>query len=91
MIGFLKLISFYFKGIVRFDSENNVLTEETGDHSADCRGLIESQALSYKLHSKRLGLDKISSLNVTGGGSVNREILQIVADVFECVRRQNHC
>ena len=50
----------------------------------DCRCLIESQALSYKLHSRLLGLEKISSVIVTGGGSVNKQILQIIADVFEC-------
>ena len=30
-----------------------------------------------------LGLNKISSILVTGGGSVNKSILQIIADVFE--------
>lgn len=92
-VGSNNKISFYFKeteitppvfhtGIVKFNNENNMLTEEIT--TLDCRGLIESQALAYKLHSRLLGLEKISSVIVTGGGSVNKEILQIIADVFEC-------
>ena len=30
-----------------------------------------------------MGLNQISSIIVTGGGSVNKEILQIIADIFE--------
>jgi xylulokinase len=78
----LKKIFIPIIGVVKFNNENNMLTEEIT--TLDCRGLIESQALSYKLHSRLLGLEKISSVIVTGGGSVNKEILQIIADVFEC-------
>lgn len=86
-------IGFYFReteitpdvlktGIVKFDKENKRI--DPSINITDCRAIIESQALSYKLHSKLLGLNEISSIVVTGGGSSNREILQIIADVFEC-------
>lgn len=57
-------------------------TESTLEE-ADCRGIIESQALSFKYHATCLGLNEINSITVTGGGSVNKEIVQILADVFE--------
>jgi xylulokinase len=69
-------------GIVKFDAKSQIVADAVIDE-ADCRGIIESQALSYKYHAQLLGLNSSSSIVVTGGGSVNDEILQIVADVFE--------
>ena len=85
-------ISFYFieteitpnalnPGIVKFNADNESVNSALDDR--DCRGIIEAQVLSYKHHAELLGLNKISSIVVTGGGSVNKEILQIVADIFE--------
>ncbi len=68
-------------GIVKFNDKDEMTSSEINE--ADCRGIIESQVLSYKQHAQLLGLNEISSIVVTGGGSVNREVLQIVADVFE--------
>ena len=87
-------LSFYFTeteitpnvnqiGIVKFNSENQAVCASQMT-SADCRGVIESQVLSFKSHADKLGLKEISSIVVTGGGSANKYILQIVADVFEC-------
>lgn len=69
-------------GIVKFTKQDELIASSSLD-SIDCRSLIESQALSFKHHARLLGLDRISSLVVTGGGSVNKQILQILADVFE--------
>jgi xylulokinase len=92
-------VGFYFRekeitpqvfqtGFVKFNNLNDLISNELNE--SDCRGIIESQAFSYKLHSKLLGLNKISSLVITGGGSFNREILQIIADVFECQVRPSN-
>jgi xylulokinase len=69
-------------GIVRFD-ENHRVVDDCRIDETDCRAIIESQAMSYKHHAKLLGLDQASSIVVTGGGSTNKQILQIIADVFE--------
>lgn len=70
--------------MVHYDNLSNpTLLQKDSLAESDCRGIIESQALSYKHHSQVLGLDEINSITVTGGGSVNKEILQVIADVFE--------
>lgn len=69
-------------GIVKFD-ENDQVILKSGIGERDCRGIVEAQVLSYKYHAQLLGLSQITSIVVTGGGSVNGEILQIVADIFE--------
>ncbi len=66
------------------------MLEESSINKSDCRGIIETQVLSYKYHAKLLGFSEINSITVTGGGSVNKNILQIIADVFESdVRTSN--
>jgi len=67
---------------VKFDKHDNRI-EDISINKTDCRGIIETQVLSYKYHAKLLGFTKINSITVTGGGSVNKEILQVIADVFE--------
>lgn len=69
-------------GIVKYNKNDRML-EEYSLNVADCRSIIESQALSFKYHATCLGLNEINSITVTGGGSVNKEIVQILADVFE--------
>ena len=74
-------------GLVRYGPESDeplLVNDHSTLDASDCRGIIESQALSYKHHARLLGLaEKPSQLIVTGGGSVNRAILQVIADVFE--------
>ena len=53
------------------------------DRDANVRAVVEAQALSSKLHSTWMGV-AINQLSVTGGGSANREILQVYADVHDC-------
>ncbi|MFA6109084.1 MAG: FGGY-family carbohydrate kinase [Candidatus Latescibacterota bacterium] len=58
-----------------------------GNAAAAVRAVIEAQALSSRLHSRWMGV-RLSSLNVTGGASANREILQVYADVHGCPARR---
>jgi len=53
------------------------------DAAANCRGMVEAQMMSMRLHS---GWMKVKPRKVlaTGGGSVNIPILQIMADVLNC-------
>jgi xylulokinase len=52
------------------------------DKKSNVRGIIEAQCLSMRLHSQWLK-SKLNEIIATGGGSENREILQVLADVFQ--------
>ncbi len=56
-------------GFDKFDMEGNV------------RGIIEGQFLSMKLHSQWIN-ETPKEIMVTGGASINDEILQTIADIF---------
>ncbi|XP_028288752.1 xylulose kinase isoform X2 [Parambassis ranga] len=62
-------------GVYRFDSE---------DSEVEVRALVEGQFLSRRLHAERLGYSIIPGTRVlaTGGASSNKEILQVLSDVF---------
>lgn len=45
------------------------------------RALIESQQTAMSLHSSWMGV-RVHTIHATGGASANREILQVMADVF---------
>jgi xylulokinase len=46
------------------------------------RAIIEGQFLSMLLHSQNLGLKVSGRVICTGGASKNKDILQVVSDVF---------
>jgi xylulokinase len=71
-------------GIIKFNQFDELIDNEIKFDEYECRAIIESQVLSYKYHSNLLGLKNINKIIVTGGGSLNKEILQIIADIFEC-------
>ena len=51
------------------------------DGVSDVRGVIEAQQLSMALHSRWMAAG-VTAIHATGGAAVNREILQVMADVF---------
>jgi len=51
------------------------------DRRTTARALIESQQMAMCLHSSWMGV-QVHTIHATGGASANREILQIMADVF---------
>jgi xylulokinase len=55
---------------------------EKDDIPGHVRGVVEAQAMSMKIHSAWMKV-RPSRIFVTGGASENREILKIIADVFE--------
>jgi xylulokinase len=63
-------------GIHRFDLEPN-------DAAANCRAMVEAQMMSMRIHSAWMQI-KPTRIYVTGGGSVNAPVLQIMADVMNC-------
>ena len=63
-------------GIHRFDLDGN-------DAAGNCRAVVEAQMMSMRIHSEWMGVQP-SAIYVTGGASVNPEILQIMADVQNC-------
>jgi xylulokinase len=61
----------------------------SGNAGANVRGVVEGQALSMLIHSRWMGKPP-KRIRATGGGSANREVLQVIADVFgaEIVRQE---
>jgi len=53
----------------------------SGDGGTDVRAVVESQQLSMALHSRWMAR-VVDTIHATGGAAVNREILQVMADVF---------
>jgi xylulokinase len=51
------------------------------DAAANVRAVVEAQAMAMARHSAWMGV-QVRQIVATGGASVNREMLQIIADVF---------
>jgi xylulokinase len=51
------------------------------DRDGHVRGVIEAQMMSMAVHSGWMGVS-IDTIHATGGAAANREILQVMADVF---------
>jgi xylulokinase len=49
--------------------------------ACDVRAVVEAQMLSMALHSKWMAR-RVDTIHATGGAAVNRDILQVMADVF---------
>ena len=54
-----------------------------GLRARGCRAVVEAQMMSMRIHSEWMGV-RPSAIYVTGGASVNPEIIQIMADVQNC-------
>ncbi|CAH0752176.1 unnamed protein product [Diatraea saccharalis] len=65
-----------------WDSQGRAIEKLAAQFEA--RALLEGQALARRAHAAHLGLiiDSSSRVVATGGASVNKELLQIFADVF---------
>jgi xylulokinase len=61
-------------GVRRFDLD-------AADAAANVRAVVEGQMMAMTLHSRWLGV-RIDTIHATGGAAVNRDILQVMADVF---------
>jgi xylulokinase len=83
-------IGFYFRepeitppvahvGVHRFDAQGRKVV--TFPAAADVRAVMEGQFLSMRLHGANVGL-KPKVILATGGASVNRGLLRVMADVF---------
>jgi len=69
------------KGVYLFNPKGEQISAfDNPKHYA--RAIVESQILAMYLHSKNIGLKVTHGVLVTGGGSRNPEILQIISDVF---------
>ncbi len=51
------------------------------DRDGHVRGVIEAQMISMALHSSWMRIE-VDTIRATGGAAANREILQVMADVF---------
>ena len=55
---------------------------EPADAEGNVRAVVEAQMMSLALHSRWMGV-KISTIYATGGASTNRDVLQVMSDVFD--------
>jgi xylulokinase len=55
---------------------------EATDGDGNVRAIVEAQMMSLALHSRWMGV-KISTIYATGGASTNRDVLQVMSDVFD--------
>jgi xylulokinase len=74
-----------------FDPEITPLVLEPGvrrhglradDAAANVRGVVEAQMMALYLHSRWMGV-RFRTIYATGGASANRDILQVMANVFD--------
>jgi xylulokinase len=55
---------------------------ESSDGPAHVRAIVEAQMMALALHSRWMGV-RIGTIYATGGASANRDVLQVMADVFD--------
>ena len=55
---------------------------ESSDADASVRAVVEAQMMAMALHSRWMGV-RIATIYATGGASANRDVLQVLADVFD--------
>uniref|UniRef100_A0A8I5NMT3 Xylulose kinase n=1 Tax=Papio anubis TaxID=9555 RepID=A0A8I5NMT3_PAPAN len=69
-------------GCHRFNAESHKVAAFPGD--VEVRALIEGQFMAKRIHAEGLGYRIMSKTKIlaTGGASHNRDILQVLADVF---------
>ncbi|HYN07976.1 MAG TPA: FGGY family carbohydrate kinase [Vicinamibacterales bacterium] len=60
---------------------------DADDARANVRAVIEAQMMAMSIHSRWMGMN-IDTISATGGASANREILQVMADVFNAPVQQ---
>ncbi|OWA50679.1 Xylulose kinase [Hypsibius exemplaris] len=71
-------------GIHRFDGNDEALSELSP--AQEIRALVEFQAIAKRYHLQCMGFHAKpeTRIFVTGGGSRNRTLLQVIANVFQC-------
>ncbi len=55
---------------------------DPSDTASNVRAVVEAQVLAMKRHSAWMGV-RVDTIRATGGAARNREILEVVADVFD--------
>uniref|UniRef100_A0A674AQA2 Xylulose kinase n=1 Tax=Salmo trutta TaxID=8032 RepID=A0A674AQA2_SALTR len=70
-------------GVHRFDKDNTKVTGFSAQ--GEIRALVEGQFLAKRVHAEKLGYKIIPGTRVlaTGGASSNKDILQVLSDVFD--------
>src|SRR4029077_11328303 len=54
---------------------------DPAEAARNVRAIVEAQAMAMRLHSRWIA-DRVTGIRATGGAAANRDILQVVADVF---------
>jgi len=74
-----------FQGDFRFNKSDEPVTKFSSEET-EIRALIEGQVMAKRLHTERMGfrITESTRVIVTGGASVNKAILQVISDIFNC-------
>ncbi|ETO34426.1 hypothetical protein RFI_02668 [Reticulomyxa filosa] len=64
------------------ESKEHKAGKSAEDEYALIRSVVESQFMSFKSHLNFIGLKQCKRIFATGGGSSNKTLLQILADIF---------
>ena len=78
-----EIIPHGIQGDFRFN-RNDEPASRFASNETEVRALVEGQMVAKRLHAERLGftLTEDTRILVTGGGSINKAIQQVIADVF---------
>jgi xylulokinase len=68
--------------VVQFGPDGGAETREGADARVAVRALVEGQAIALARHSAWMGVVP-RTIHATGGAGANREVLQVLADVFD--------
>lgn len=68
--------------VFRFSPQNKPMTNCQTPQN-EIRALVEGHFLSMRLHCSRMGLPPTNRVIATGGASANKQLTQVLADVFK--------
>jgi len=73
------------QGDFRFNKSDEAVAKFSSEE-VEIRALVEGQVLAKRLHAQTMGfrISEKTRVLVTGGASVNKSLLQVISDVFNC-------
>jgi len=71
------------QGSWKFKIENYPVPISSIPKEFQIRALVETQIIAKRAHAQKFGFEQGQKVIVTGGASSNKQILQVIADVFQ--------
>jgi len=72
-------------GDFRFNKEDEKVSKFSSE-AIEIRALVEGQVMAKRIHAQKMGfrISENTRILVTGGASINKPILQVISDIFNC-------